>query len=85
MRAVLLLLVLFLAVACHQPVDVYPSEVVQNFLRSCQVRADAKVCRCAINALQQRFTLDEYHAFEARIAKGEIPKEAADVVDGCRR
>jgi hypothetical protein len=79
------LLVLVLSAGCggrHE--DVYPPEVVRNFLASCEERHDARGCRCALDILQARFTLEEFNAFEARMRRGDVPKELVDAVAGCR-
>lgn len=79
------LLVLLLVAGCHQePADTYPPDVVQNFLRSCTRRADERTCRCALGRLERRVSLDEFHALEARIGKGDLPQEMADAAAACR-
>jgi hypothetical protein len=74
-----------LALACRRAPDVYPSDVVANFMASCTTRSEERVCRCAIDALQQRFTLEEFRGFEGRMRAGELPQESMDAVAGCRR
>jgi hypothetical protein len=74
-----------LAVACRRDPDVYPADVVANFLSNCTTRSDQAVCRCAIDQLQQRFTLEEFRRVEARMRAGEMPAEAVQAVQGCRR
>jgi len=50
---------------------VYPAEVVDNFMTECTTRSDARVCRCALDALERRFTLQQFLDFEARLRAGE--------------
>jgi hypothetical protein len=76
--------VVLLAAACGRPVDVYPPDVVANFMATCQKRSPQPVCRCAIDALQRRVTLEQFQAFEAKIRGGELPKEIVDAVAQCR-
>jgi hypothetical protein len=64
--------------------DVYPPDVVENFMRACQGRSPERVCRCALDAVQHRFTLAEFRALEQRAATGETPKELVDAVADCR-
>jgi hypothetical protein len=71
---------LLLIVACRREADVYPPEVVANFMKNCTLRSPQKVCRCALDAVQRRFTLEQFRAFEARTAAGEMPKEMMDAV-----
>ena len=64
--------------------DVYPAEVVNNFMTECTTRSDARVCRCALDALERRFTLQQFLDFEARLRAGEVPKEMVDAAADCR-
>jgi hypothetical protein len=66
------------------PPNPYPDEVVDNFVTACRANAPEKVCTCAIDRIQRRFTLDEFRAFEQRLAQGETPKELVDAVADCR-
>ncbi len=75
------------AVACGgdpPTVHQYPKEIVDNFIKSCRERGDEANCRCAIDRLQNTFTLEQFQAMEARLAKGEVPKEMVDAVADCR-
>jgi hypothetical protein len=65
------------------PPNPYPPEVVEAFVASCRTRADEEVCRCAIDRIQRRWSLDEFKAFEARMANGDVPKELVDSVADC--
>ena len=82
-RAAVLLL-LSAPLACRRVPDVYPADVVQNFMTTCTTRSAARVCRCAIDAVQHRFTLEEFRGLEARLVAGEVPKEIVDAVEACR-
>ena len=82
-RAVAVLLVLA-AGACRRHEDVYPAEVVSNFLKTCETQAEKHVCRCALDAVEEKFTLEQFQAFEARVSKGDFPKEFMDAVAECR-
>jgi hypothetical protein len=77
-------LVLVLAAACRGHQDVYPADVVTNFMTTCTTRSPKPVCRCAIDAVQERFTLEQFRAFELRLQAGDLPKEIMDAVAGCR-
>ena len=78
------LMVAGVAGGCHHA-DVYPPEVVQNFLSACQSRTDQRVCRCALDAIEGQFSLEEFQAFEARMRHGEAPREIMNAVADCRR
>ena len=66
------------------PEHAYPREIVENFVASCRERGEEANCKCAIDRLQRQFTLEEFLALEARLARGEIPKEMVDAVAACR-
>src|SRR2546430_8683318 len=55
--------------------DVYPAEVVNNFMTECTTRSDAGVCRCALDALERRVTLPPFLAFSAPLRPRAGPKE----------
>lgn len=66
------------------PPNPYPSEVVETFVSSCRTNAAESVCRCAIDRIQRRWSLDEFKAFEARVADGDVPKELVNSVADCQ-
>src|SRR5205823_2535245 len=80
---------LLIAVACAacggRGADVYPPEVVRNFMGACTARSEEGVCRCALDALERRFSVEQFLAFEARMRAGEMPKEMIAAVAGCGR
>jgi hypothetical protein len=74
----------FATVPLYGQADAYPPEVVDNFVRACARRGDERACRCTIDAVRRRFTIDEYRAIEARIAEGDVPPELLAALDDCR-
>jgi hypothetical protein len=62
----------------------YSPQVVENFLSACMKNSDARTCRCALDAVRRRFTIDEYRALEARIAQRDVPRELLAALDDCR-
>jgi hypothetical protein len=81
-----LALLLLLVPACgDRSTHVYPEETTRNFLEACTERAPAPVCRCSLDALQDRFTAAEFAALEERMRAGEIPKVMMDTVADCGR
>jgi hypothetical protein len=75
----------FVAAACRQRGNVYPPEVVENFMRACTVRASEKACRCSLAEIQRRYTLEQYRALEAAIAADkQVPGELREVSAACR-
>ena len=81
---VLAVLLLALAPACGGSKDAYPPEVVDNFMHGCTARSEPRTCRCALDALQSRFTVDEFRGLESRAGQGDVPKEMVDATAGCR-
>jgi len=73
-----------LACGGSAPPSAYPSEIVEAFVAACKINAEESLCRCAIDRIQRKFSLDEYLAFENRITHREVPKELADAVAECR-
>ena len=73
-----------LLAACERPpASAWPPEVVDNFMRGCRDRTADAQCRCALERLQQRFTLEEFSRMERELAGGTVPKPLADAVSGC--
>ena len=66
------------------PPNPYPAEIVEAFVTACKANAPESMCRCAVDTLQRRFSLDEYLAVEKRIVQNEVPKELADATAECR-
>ena len=74
----------FATVPLYGQVEAYPDDVVQNFLDACARGGGTRACRCTMDAIRRRFSIDEYRAIEARIAKGEVPREMVAVAEDCR-
>jgi hypothetical protein len=74
----------FPTVPLYGQVEGYPDETVANFLRACEARSRADLCRCTLDAIRRRFTIDEYRAFEGRIARGDVPAELVAATEDCR-
>ncbi len=74
----------FKTVPLYGQVEAYPQAVVDNFVAACRKNTDERSCRCSIDAIRRRFTVDEYRAFEVRLAKRDVPQELVAAVDGCR-
>ena len=87
-RRILLLLVIATALACHsKPAHEYPKDVVDNFLGACRSNGGSDdACRCALDAIQNRFTADEYVALEARVKANDeaATRLLAELVTDCR-
>ncbi|TMA36153.1 MAG: hypothetical protein E6J75_01625 [Deltaproteobacteria bacterium] len=80
------LLILLAGAACSgRTADVYPPDVVRNFMTECTARGDERACRCALQALERRFDIEQFRGFEARMREGTVPKEVVDAANACRR
>ena len=75
----------FPTVPLYGQVEAYPPSVVDNFVEACMQKGERRTCRCTIDAIRRRFTVEEYRAMERRIAAGDMPKELVAVVQECRR
>jgi hypothetical protein len=42
------------------------------------------MCRCAMDAIRRRFTIDEYRVIESRITRRDVPRELLAAVNDCR-
>jgi hypothetical protein len=82
-RTACLTILLALAACGGDTQEGYPPELVANFLKSCQVKGTKVGCECAIDRIQRKFTLDQFQAFEARMAKGETPSELMNAIADC--
>ncbi len=82
-RSLCLLVLLAVAACGGDPEEPYPPELVANFLRSCQVKGTKVGCECAIDRIQRTFTLDQFKAFETRMAKGDVPPELMNAIADC--
>ena len=74
----------YASVPLYGQVEAYPDDMVRNFVDSCTKRGDARSCRCTIDEIRRRFTVDEYRTFEARIRAGDVPRELVAAADVCR-
>jgi hypothetical protein len=84
MRRALFVLALVSAACSRAPEHPYPKEVVDNFVASCRARAPEDACRCAIDTLQRRFTLEQFQGYERQMREsGTLPKEMGDAVNDC--
>jgi hypothetical protein len=65
----------------------YPDEVRKNFLDTCTTSgANEKQCRCALEKLEGKFSLQQFQDLEKRITAGDASAEAeiAPLVTQCR-
>jgi hypothetical protein len=77
---------LLAAAACgERRDDVYPAEVVRTFMDACTTRGSAAACRCTLDAIQRRFTVDEFRALEERARRGDPPREMMELATACTR
>lgn len=71
-------------VPLYGQVEAYPADVVDNFMNACTRNAAPRDCRCTIDEIRRRITIDEYHAMEARMAKRDMPPEMLAAAEACR-
>ncbi len=71
-------------VPLYGQMEAYPPDVMANFLASCTRNSDERSCRCTLDAIRRRFTIDEYRAIETRITRQDVPRELLAALDDCR-
>jgi hypothetical protein len=74
----------FPTVPLYGQVEAYPPDVVENFIASCSQNGELRRCRCAMDAIRRRFTIDEYRVIESRITHRDVPPELLAAVNDCR-
>ncbi len=74
----------YATVPLYGQVEAYPADVVQNFLAACTRNATPRACRCTLDEIRRRVTIDAYHALEARMAKRDMPAEMLAAAEACR-
>ena len=91
-----LLATLVLIGGCQGRDRQYPQEVADRFLASCiaklpageerQRDAFAASCRCMLDRLQEKYSLEEFNALETRMrsGSGDVQEELAPIVAACR-
>ncbi len=75
----------FPTVPLYGQVEAYPKDVVDNYMLACTRNASERDCRCTIDEIRRRMTIDEYRAMEARITRREVPPEMLAAAEACRR
>ena len=83
----LLALVLGLSACGGDGGNEYPDEVVENFVTNCaaQPGTTESACRCAIDELQERMSIDEFKAAEEElVTTGNVADELRAVVEECK-
>jgi hypothetical protein len=64
--------------------NVYPQQVVDNFVNACATGQSAEDCQCAIGAIQNAYSLDAFTALEQEyVATGVFPQEMVSVFEDC--
>lgn len=67
--------------------DNYPEFVKQNFMASCTLNGGPEAtCACALNEIQQQYSLDEFQREEIRmVAQGTLSDKMANILMTCQR
>ena len=64
----------------------YPDQIRNNFLTSCdsQPNAPRAVCECALNKIEEKYSLDEFEKIDKAQREGEpLPKDISKIVTDC--
>jgi hypothetical protein len=62
----------------------YPAEVRSNFLQSCSTNSPAAACACALEEIEQAYTLGEFiDAEQDYVRTGDFPSRMTSIMQGC--
>jgi hypothetical protein len=62
----------------------YPAEVRSNFLESCSTNSPVSVCSCALEEIEQAYTLGEFvDAEQDYVRTGDFPARMTSIMQGC--
>jgi hypothetical protein len=62
----------------------YPAEVRSNFLESCSTNSPAAACSCALEEIEQAYTLGEFvDAEQDYVRTGDFPARMTSIMQGC--
>jgi hypothetical protein len=62
----------------------YPAEVRSNFLESCSTNSTAAACSCALEEIEQAYTLGEFvDAEQDYMRTGDFPARMTSIMQGC--
>lgn len=60
----------------------YPEEARDNFVQACTTNADAETCLCAIEAIEEEFSYEEFAKLEQDIVNGSAEIDIFQLVVG---
>lgn len=63
----------------------WPDDVQENFMNSCTFLGDDAICECALDRLQDRYSLEEFNRLEVRTRTNrQLPSAVTDIIADCR-
>jgi hypothetical protein len=63
----------------------YPQAVVDEFLSSCESAGSARTfCRCVLDKVESKYSLEEFSVIESKITAGEPPDEFVEFTGKAR-
>ncbi len=76
----------FILTSCGSKKHVYPADVTQNFMNSCQSTSggEQKICSCLLDKIQEKYTFEEFSAIEVKMQAGQTPSKFLDFVGKAR-
>ena len=76
---------LAVVVGCRPAKHEYPPEVATTFITRCAAQAPRGACECTLDAIQRRFTYEQFTALEQQTRDtGKTPTEFQAVANECR-
>jgi hypothetical protein len=74
-----------LTAGCRPAKHEYPPEVTATFVSHCEIRAPRGACECTLDAIQRRFTYEQFTTLEQQTRDtGKPPAEFQDAARECR-
>ncbi|WP_425217498.1 hypothetical protein [Tumidithrix helvetica] len=63
----------------------YPNEVVNTFMKGCQITNDKSFCSCSLDKLQETYTFDNFKKVDAEVRETKkLPNEVLEIFTSCQ-
>jgi hypothetical protein len=63
----------------------YPNEVVNTFMKGCQLTNDKSFCSCSLDKLQTTYTFENFKKVDAEVRETKkLPNEVLEIFTACR-
>ncbi|MEE3717274.1 hypothetical protein V2H45_10990 [Tumidithrix elongata RA019] len=63
----------------------YPNEVVNTFMKGCQITNDKSFCSCSLDKLQTTYTFENFRKIDAEARETKkLPNEVLEIFTSCQ-